>query len=239
MPRKKVMYNKDMDSKTKNIFMLGLLLIAIIAISILTVQLARFVSEEKQDLGGEAAIETKEVTLLLFPSDVKQSVGTTFIISSKAVGPADKRMASVAFSIFFDREHLEFKNLVENGSADKIVLLKSSTIEEAKSSGEVKVLMGAISYENAPAGAINLTRLVFEIKKEGSSEVRIELSQSQVVFTNQEPADLRLEGNTLVKSIAETTVEPSPSPQIEEPTTIPTPTIILTATEAATPLKSQ
>lgn len=239
MPRKKVMYNKDMDSKTKNIFMLGLLLIAIIAISILTVQLARFVSEEKQDLGGEAAIETKEVTLLLFPSDVKQSVGTTFIISSKAVGPADKRMASVAFSIFFDREHLEFKNLVENGSADKIVLLKSSTIEEAKSSGEVKVLMGAISYENAPAGAINLTRLVFEIKKEGRSEIKFEASASQIVFINHEVADLKLGGNVVVNSIVATEVEPSPTVQEIEPSPTLVESTEVTPTAAPTAPESQ
>jgi len=233
------MYNKDMDSKTKNIFMLGLLLIAIIAISILTVQLARFVSEEKQDLGGEAAIETKEVTLLLFPSDVKQSVGTTFIISSKAVGPADKRMASVAFSIFFDREHLEFKNLVENGSADKIVLLKSSTIEEAKSSGEVKVLMGAISYENAPAGAINLTRLVFEIKKEGRSEIKFEASASQIVFINHEVADLKLGGNVVVNSIVATEVEPSPTVQEIEPSPTLVESTEVTPTAAPTAPESQ
>jgi len=238
MAKKKIKYNENMD-RVKTVFMLGLILIALIAVSMLTVRLAQFVSVEKQSLTGEANVEGKEVALLLFPTEVKESVGSTFVISAKAVGPADKRLASVGLTIFFDKEHLLFKSIREDGPEDEIVLLKSSSPQEANNSGEIKIFMGALSYENAPTGAINLAQLGFEVKKEGSSEVRIELSQSQVVFTNQEPADLRLEGNTLVKSIAETTVEPSPSPQIEEPTTIPTPTIILTATEAPTPLKSQ
>lgn len=196
-----------------------------VLVTIMTVYLASNVSKNRQGLTGMAGTESKKVNLFLYPSTVSQSEKSSFNIAPKLVGPEDKKISSILLSMSFDPSHITLTNLPSEAPDAPISVLKATSIEEANKAGKIMIFLGAESEEKAPLRVVNIPSLTFTIQKRSLSSISIQVSGSQVVFSNQDEAEIQVSSDVTVNS----QVDPTATPDISV-TSIPTPTITLAPT---------
>lgn len=214
----------------KNKLKFNLIIGSGILVTVMTVYLATNVSTNKQSLTGKAGTESKKVNLFLYPSTISQSVQSSFNIAPKLVGPDDKKISSILLSLSFDSSHITLTNIPVASPGAEMSVLKSSSLEDANKTGKVKILLGAESGEKAPIRVVNMPVFNFTIQKRNLSSISIKVSESQVVFSNQEIAEIQAASDVTVNS----QIDPTATPNITI-TSIPTPTITLVPTATLIP----
>ncbi len=192
------------------------------------------------DYRSRAAVEAKEVAFLLNPSIVMSRAGDVFTVTSRLLGPMDKRVASVILSLKFNPGHLKLTEVKEEGLVNLTVLQKN-TLEEANKDGVVDIFLGASDIEQAPSGAVNLPQLKFYLLTTDSSAINWDKSKLQVVFGSGEQAVVKADSSVSVNSQIPSNTTPAAS-QITvtgRPSTalspIPTVTVVIMASSTPVP----
>lgn len=201
-----------------------------IVLAVMTVFFAKYVTSTRQGLTGMAATESKKVNFFLYPLTITQSEKSSFNIAPKLVGPEEKKISSILLSLSFDSSHITLTNIPVASPGAEMSVLKSSILEEANKTGKIKILLGAESGEKAPIRVVNMPVLNFTIQKRNLSSISIQVSESQVVFTNSEEAEIQAASDVTVNS----QIDPTATPNITI-TSIPTPTITLVPTATLIP----
>lgn len=151
------------------------------------------------DYQSKAAVEAKEVAYLIYPPNVASYKGEVFTIAPKLLGPMDKRIASVIFSLRFNPGHLKLTEVNEGGLVNLSVLQKN-TLEEANKDGVVDIFLGASDIEKAPTGAVNLPQLKFYLLTEDTSSINWGKPKLQIVFGSGEQAVVKADSSVSVNS---------------------------------------
>lgn len=192
------------------------LLLGVSAISLSTMV------QKPVDYRSKAAVESKEVAYLIYPSQVISKKGETFTISPKLLGPAGRGIASVILSLKFDSGHVNLSEIKEDGLAGLSVLQKN-TLDEANRDGTVNIFLGAAVLEQTPSGAVSLPQLKFYINTNDSSIINWEISKLQVVFATGEQAEVKADSNVSVAS----RIQSTPTPKSAQNTPIGSPSAVL------------
>lgn len=209
------------------------LLLGVSAISLSTMV------QKPVDYRSKAAVEAKEVAFLVYPPNVASYKGEVFTIIPKLLGPMEKRIASVIFSLRFNPGHLKLTEIKEEGLGNLTVLQKN-TLEEANKDGAVNIFLGASDLEKAVSGSINLPPLKFYLLTSDSSGISWDKPKLQVVFTSGEQAVVKADSNVSVDSRIQSTPTPKSAQNtpIGSPSAVlsPIPTITAVITASSTPL---
>ena len=220
----------------KNYFQLGTIVILLLLLPYTVLQ-----TQLVQNLRGKASTEGQEVKIFLYPKEIKESTGKSFAVSPKVVFQGSKKISSLLSSINFDKSHLKVTKVQDGNLGNHMLYLKSSQLSVANEKGVLKILTGADGETNAPNGVVNLSQITFEILTENESEIKINTSESQVVFTDDTVGEISTDNGISINSkqapipttqsptslLKEPTVTPTLSPPSYTPTQIPT---ITTAT---------
>lgn len=201
-----------------------------IVLTVMTVFFAKYVTSTRQGLTGMAGTESKKANFFLYPSTVSQSEKSSFNIAPKLVGPEEKKISTILLSLSFDSSHIALTNIPVASPGAEMSVLKSSSLEDANKTGKIKILLGAESGEKAPIRVVNMPVFNFTIQKRNLSSISIKVSESQVVFSNQEIAEIQAASDVTVNS----QIDPTATPNITI-TSIPTPTITLVPTATLIP----
>ena len=220
----------------KNYFQLGTIVILLLLLPYTVLQ-----TQLVQNLRGKASTEGQEVKIFLYPKEIKESTGKSFAVSPKVVFQGSKKISSLLSSINFDKSHLKVTKVQDGNLGNHMLYLKSSQLSVANEKGVLKILTGADGETNAPNGVVNLSQITFEILTENESEIKINTSEGQVVFTDDTVGEISTDNGISINSkqapipttqsptslLKEPTVTPTLSPPSYTPTQIPT---ITTAT---------
>jgi len=234
----------------KEIFIFFSLLLILIAVPFSIYRI-----RQSEEMSKMAKASEAEVKFFIFPKENQVTKDKSFSISTKLLGPNDKKISSVLVSISFNESHLKLQEINEESSDNKINYLRS-TLESANRTGKIKVLLGAGSKESAPTGLVNLIKINFKVLSTASSEIRIDPAESQVVFIDGKVAKIKVDNNAkvdsnIVVSIAPTVVStpvvatlsptfiPTVAPTINvSPTVIPTNIVVPTNTIITSPIST-
>lgn len=193
------------------------LLLGVSAISLSTMV------QKPVDYRSKAAIESKDVTYLIYPSQIISKKGETFTISPKLLGPAGRGIASVILSLKFNSGHLNLSEIKEDGLTGLSVLQKN-TLDEANRDGMVNIFLGAPVLEQTPSGAVSLPQLKFYVLTDNSSGINWAVPKLQVVFATGEQAVVKGDSSVSVDS----RIQSTPTPKSAQNTPSGSPSAVLT-----------
>lgn len=208
------------------------------AVSYGTLQFVNRVTTTKTDLRTKAS--GNEATIMLFPTNVTGSNGTTFEIAVKTTGPDNLKIGYLKIALKYDSTHIRLKKIPGSNNPPTIILLKAYSLDEANSKGELIAMYGSADEAQAPVKVMSLPPLTFEVIKEAQSSISIDLSKSQLVFLSEAVASLSIGGqtsidsrpapiNTPVSTATPTQIPSSPTPIQPTPTNTPIPPTITPA----------
>jgi len=214
----------------KNYIQIGIIVMLLVLLPYTVLQ-----TQIVQNFIGKASTVGQEVKIFLFPTEIKESLGKSFAVSPKVVLQSPKKISSLLLSINFDKNYLKVTKVQNGNLGNHMIYLKSSQLSVANEKGVLKILTGADGETTAPSGVVNLSQITFEVLTEHESKIKINTSESQVVFTDQTVGEISTDNGVSVNSKQ----APTPTPtRTVTPTRTLTPTVASTSTPTVTPALS-
>lgn len=238
--------------KSKKSFYFGTILSATAVLAVLTVFFGQNVANKKQETRIQATVSDREVKLSLFPKNQSVPVGEKISVAAKVFSSGKRKISSILLSLKFDPSHIRLQTIDMTKRTEGMSLLKATAVEKANSQGSFKILSGAESEDGAPQGVVNLPAFSFEVLKEGTSEIAIVTSESQLIFVDgvngevkDEEARAAVDSTALSPSLSptptifptsqiaspESTTAPTRSPDVESPSINPSEKVLPTVPE--------
>jgi hypothetical protein len=215
-----------------------------LAVMILIIGATWYIKDHPVSTIFKASNTEKQVKLSFVPNTVSPKVGETIKVTPILFSQA-KHPGVVILSFKYDSAHLEFLNAEDVRLSDKFEVVEPAQDQTFETDGQIKHAV-SISYaiknpENLPGETVELSTLSFKVKSNSKSDILLDNSASQIIFTDQDEADLTSDF-TVVDSLIkptetktpETTV--SPTTEVEKPSvTQPSDTIASTVTPKGLP----
>lgn len=187
----------------------------IIALFLLSIPVSMSLVQRNEETNKSVKAAQTQVQFYMFPNDNQVEKGKSFDISLKMVVPPTFQTSSALIALVFDKTHLKLNSLnAETETGTNLTKLKSTTIEDANSTGNIRVFLAAEDITRAPGAGVNLGRLNFTVLSDMESVISLNHEASQVTLTNGSFAEIRINGITKVSSFIPPTAVASLTPEV-------------------------
>src|SRR3989344_1642293 len=157
------------------------LILAVIAGS-LFIMISVLTLNYNRDLRSRAG--ENRINLSLYPKSVSLQNNDTVTVSPKITSLDNKKIIQAIITLEYDPTAVAVQKFYLAAISLADINFQSTSTEKANQEGKIKILLQAKSDEYAPTGIISLPQIIFEKLGSESTEVKINSSQSSVIFTD-------------------------------------------------------
>jgi hypothetical protein len=171
-----------------------------------------------------AGTKEKEVAVMLTASNVTPNVGDTYSITPILVSKS-KKPGYIELTLTYDAKHLQYVNIEDVQTAAQFEsLMPVEDAASADSNNSMHTLFltyGIKDPTQLPGDTVELAKINFKILNPAKSLISVDSGKSQIVFVDQDTAELLNEPVTVDSSpkVATTPAETTPVPVITTQTT--------------------
>lgn len=139
-----------------------------------------------------AGVDEKKVKIEMYPKDLQATAGKEAKFTLVGSGNENK-IGFVSLVVTFNPEELKLTG-IDNVVLDKFLeSLADVNIDDANKTGTINLLYGGKTITDLPDKSLQMSQLTFSVLKEANSEVKIDNEKSQIVFIDNQLAELESE----------------------------------------------